>query len=50
VFALTGRLRAAATYSARHNTVFQELAADGSKLALWLLWRAGYRIVNFIHD
>jgi hypothetical protein len=50
VFSLTGRLRAAATYSARHNTVFQGLASDGAKLALWLLWRAGYRIVNFIHD
>lgn len=50
VFTLTGRLRAAATYAARHNTIFQGLAADGSKLALWRLWRAGYRIVNFIHD
>jgi hypothetical protein len=26
------------------------LAADGAKLALWKLWREGYRIVNFIHD
>lgn len=34
----------------RHNTIFQGLAADGAKLALWQLWRAGYRIVNFIHD
>jgi hypothetical protein len=50
VFTLTGRLRAQATYCARHNTVFQGLAADGAKLALWLLWRAGYRIVNFVHD
>lgn len=50
VFTLTGRLRANATYSARHNTVFQGLAADGAKLGLWLLWRAGYRIVNFVHD
>jgi DNA polymerase I-like protein with 3'-5' exonuclease and polymerase domains len=50
VFTLTGRLRANASYCARHNTVFQGLAADGAKLALWLLWRAGYRIVNFIHD
>ena len=49
-FTFSGRLRAKATYSARHNTVFQGLAADGAKLALWLLWRAGYRIVNFIHD
>jgi hypothetical protein len=50
VFTLTGRLRANATYCARHNTVFQGLAADGAKLALWRLWRAGYRIVNFVHD
>src|SRR5207245_585572 len=33
-----------------HNAVFQGLAADGAKNALWLLWRGGYRIVNFIHD
>ena len=50
VFTFTGRLRANATYCARHNTVFQGLAADGAKLALWRLWRAGYRIANFIHD
>ena len=50
VFTLTGRLRANATYTARHNSVFQGLAADGAKLGLWKLWRAGYRIVNFIHD
>jgi hypothetical protein len=50
VFTLTGRLRAAATYCARHNTVFQGLAADGAKLALWRLWRAGYRLANFVHD
>lgn len=50
VFTLTGRLRANASYCARHNTVFQGLAADGAKLALWKLWRAGYRIANFIHD
>jgi len=49
-FTLTGRLRANAAYCARHNTLFQGLAADGAKLALWRLWRAGYRIVNFIHD
>ncbi len=50
VFTLSGRVRANATYSARHNTIFQGLAADGAKLALWLLWRAGFRIVNFVHD
>ncbi len=50
VFTLTGRLRANANYCARHNTIFQGLAADGCKLALWGIWRAGYRLVNFIHD
>lgn len=50
VFTFSGRLRANATYCARHNTVFQGLAADGAKLALWLLWRAGHRIANFVHD
>lgn len=47
---LTGRIRANASYCAQHNTMFQGLAADGAKLALWRLWRAGYRVVNFVHD
>jgi hypothetical protein len=50
VFTPTGRLRANANYCAKRNTVFQGLAADGAKLALWKLWRAGFRIVNFVHD
>lgn len=50
VFTLTGRRRAGATYTARHNNIFQGLASDGAKLALWTLWRAGHRIVNFVHD
>jgi hypothetical protein len=50
VFTPTGRLRAGASYCARHNTLFQGLAADGAKLALWLLWRSGYRVVAFVHD
>jgi hypothetical protein len=50
VFTFTGRLRAAASFPARHNNVFQGLAADRAKLALWKLWRAGYRVVNFVHD
>jgi len=49
-FTATGRLRNRAGYCARHNTLFQGLASDGAKLAMWKLWRAGYRIVNFIHD
>lgn len=25
-------------------------AADGALLGLWLVWRAGHKIVNFVHD
>lgn len=50
VLTATGRLRANVTFCSQHNTIFQGLAADGAKLAMWKLWRAGYRIVNFIHD
>lgn len=50
VFTLTGRLRAKATYCSRHNTTFQGLAADGACRAMWLIWRAGYTISNFVHD
>ena len=50
VFTLTGRLRAGAAFCAARNTIFQGLAADGAILGLWNLWRAGYRIVSFIHD
>jgi DNA polymerase I-like protein with 3'-5' exonuclease and polymerase domains len=50
VFTLTGRLRAAAGFTARRNTVFQGLTSDGAKLALWRVWRAGFRVVNFVHD
>jgi DNA polymerase I-like protein with 3'-5' exonuclease and polymerase domains len=50
VLTLTGRLRSHTAYCARHNTIFQGLAADGAKLAVWKLWRNGFRIVNFIHD
>jgi len=50
VFTATGRLRANASYSACRNGIMQGLAADGAIHALWKLMRAGYRIVNFIHD
>jgi DNA polymerase I-like protein with 3'-5' exonuclease and polymerase domains len=50
VLTLTGRLRSHTDFCARHNAVFQSLAADGAKLALWKLWRNGFRIVNFVHD
>lgn len=50
VFTLTGRLRAKASFCAQRNTLFQGLAADGAKMAMWHIWRAGYVIHNFIHD
>jgi DNA polymerase I-like protein with 3'-5' exonuclease and polymerase domains len=50
VFTVTGRLRANATFCSSRNTIFQGAAADGAILALWLVWRAVYQIVNFVHD
>ena len=50
VITATGRLRAKASYSACRNGIMQGLAADGAIYALWSLMRAGYTIVNFIHD
>jgi hypothetical protein len=50
VFTVTGRLRADATFCSARNNIFQGAAADGAILGLWLVWRAGYRIVAFVHD
>jgi len=50
VTTLTGRLRGYPSYCAARNTVFQGLAADGAKLALYRLHRESFRVVNFIHD
>jgi DNA polymerase I-like protein with 3'-5' exonuclease and polymerase domains len=50
VTTLTGRVRGSVGYSQARNTPFQGLAADGAKLALWDLYKAGYRCVAFIHD
>ena len=46
----TGRRRASVSFSQARNTPFQGLAADGAKLALWRLYRDGFRTVAFIHD
>lgn len=50
VFTVTGRLRANSTFCSSRNTVFQGTAADGAILALWKVWRAGYKLVDFVHD
>ena len=46
----TGRMRAKCRYTKARNTPFQGLAADGAKIALYYLTRAGYKLCNFIHD
>jgi hypothetical protein len=50
VFTVTGRLRAGATFCSARNCVFQGPAADGAIYGLWLVWRAGHRLVDFVHD
>jgi hypothetical protein len=50
VFTVTGRLRARATFCSARNCVFQGAAADGAILGMWLVWRAGHRLVDFVHD
>ncbi len=47
---ITGRIRAGCTYCEARNTPFQGAAADGAKIALYDLVRAGYRVVTFVHD
>jgi len=47
---LTGRVRGNADYCASKNTPFQGLAADGNKLALFNLEKAGFKPLIFIHD
>jgi hypothetical protein len=46
----TGRIRGRVGFTQARNTPFQGLAADGAKLALWALIRAGYRVAAFVHD
>jgi DNA polymerase-1 len=47
---VNGRVRRNATYCSACNYVFQGLAADGAKMALWYLYRERFKMVNFIHD
>src|SRR5262249_34986369 len=50
VTTLTGRVRGGVSFTQARNTPFQGLAADGCKLGLYALIRAGFRVVNFVHD
>ena len=47
---ISGRLRGHVGFSQAASTPFQSLAADGAKLALFRLLRAGYQLRGFIHD
>ena len=46
----TGRIRGGVSFTAARNTPFQGLAADGAKLAMWELLKAGYQVIAFVHD
>lgn len=46
----TGRVRGRVTYTVERNGPFQGLAADGAKLGLFALVRAGFNIRTFVHD
>lgn len=50
VMTRTGRIRGNTTFCAEKNTPFQGLAADGAKLALFYLIKAGLQVVGFVHD
>ena len=50
IMTTTGRIRGNTTFCAEKNTPFQGLAADGAKLALFYLQKAGFNIVLFCHD
>ena len=47
---LTGRKRARCTYTQACNTAFQGLSSDCTKSAMWNMYKAGYMMVNMIHD
>lgn len=46
----TGLVRPFCSYSQALNNPFQATVAAGAKLALYRLFREGFRIVNFLHD
>ena len=46
----TGRWRRNCTFSSALNYPFQALASDAVKNALWLLYKEGIQLCNFVHD
>jgi DNA polymerase-1 len=50
VMTRTGRMRGNTSFCAEKNSPFQGLAADGAKLALWYLNKAGFKLSGFVHD
>ena len=47
---LTGRCRTFCSKNSACNFRFQGLVSDGAKYALWALWRARFKLANFVHD
>lgn len=47
---VTGRIWQDVDFRQAHNAQFQGLAADGAKIALYRLIRAGFKVVAFLHD
>jgi len=47
---ITGRFRQTGSFTEKRNSIFQGSSADLMKQAMWLIWRAGYKIVNVVHD
>jgi len=46
----SGRIRSRCRYTQAMNTPFQGMAADGCKIALYRLVKAGFRVTTFVHD
>ena len=47
---LSGRVRGKVSFTRSRNTPFSGLAADGAKLAMWELLKAGFDLHAFVHD
>lgn len=50
VVTVTGRVKRNCNYCDGCNLHFQGLTADGGKIAMYMLYEHGFRMVNFVHD